>query len=192
MKKQEKMEVLVGCIEKKLMCDCSFEGENYSVSLYPAAVNEKFVLGHEESDFQLNGCCIRRFSDLKKVRQCGEKFNEICRMLGVTGDLARPYVDISDWESVFESLTRLDIFVEIEDTDGDTFTIGRIEKYGRKSVSVRYFDTEGVWAESRRKIRYADISVLKWGTRYGNGWKQYFEMTQASEQKRDTSEEDQK
>ena len=93
MKKQEKLALLERAIANIEICDCYFSyNENY-FCYYPNAVNEKFILGQEESDFLLDGYAIRKISHLKKVKLKNDKRNEINKELGVTAQIQNTGVD---------------------------------------------------------------------------------------------------
>ena len=175
MKKQEKIDIITRGIRDTELCRCYFTYEPNYYYYYPNAVNEKFLLGQEEGDFLLNGYCIRKLSQLKKVEIKDDKCNEINKRFGITGQIRRPDVDISSWQTVFESLMRLHVYVEIEDAIHQQFAIGVIRKVFKNKLYFRPFDADGVWDEAGLEIRYSQITSVKWGTRYAEYWRRYLE-----------------
>ncbi|MBQ2996031.1 MAG: hypothetical protein IJE22_02190 [Oscillibacter sp.] len=177
MKKQEKLDVIKQAIHEPAICRCFFTYEPGHRYYYPNAVNDKFILGQEEDDFILDGYCIRKISQLKKVAIKDDKCNEINRIFGITDGIGMPDVDISSWQTVFESLMRLDAYVEIEDAVNEQFAIGVIEKVFRDKLHFKPFDADGIWDEAGLEIRYSQITSVKWGTRYADYWKRFLENT---------------
>ena len=138
-------------------------------------VNDKFFLGQEEDDFLLDGYCIQKISRLKKVEIKDDKCNEINELLGVTDGIRMPEVDINSWKTIFDSLLRLDTYVEIEDAVNGQYAIGVIEKVLKDRIYFKAFDADGVWNEDSLEIRYSQMTSVKWGTRYARCWKRYLE-----------------
>lgn len=181
MKRAEKMEVIQRGIDETALCRCYFTYEAYYSYYYPHAVNERFFLGQEEDDFQLDGYCIRKLSQLKKVEIRDDKCCEINRILGTTAQLARPAVEIESWERIFQSLSALDSYVQIEDALHGEYAIGVIERVFKTKLLLKSFDANGVWCEEGMEIPYGEITTVKWGTRYDRGWKRYFEEFELEE-----------
>lgn len=178
MKKQEKLDVIRQGISDTLICRCYFAYDPSYFYYYPNAVNDKFILGQEEDDFILDGYCIRRISQLTKVEIKDDKCNEINRLFGLTNQIIDPEIDMSSWQSIFESLIRLDTYIEIEDAINEQFAIGVIEKIFKDRLLFRLFDADGIWDDDVWEIRYSQITSVKWGTRYAEHWKRYLERLQ--------------
>ncbi|MBQ9081935.1 MAG: hypothetical protein IJY28_00360 [Clostridia bacterium] len=175
MKKQEKMDIIRRAMDEKVMCRCWFTYDPDYFYYYPNAVNEKFILGQEEDGFILNGYCIRKLSQLKKAELKDDKCNEINRMFGLTEQIVCPDVDITSWQSIFTSLSRMDTYIQIEDAVNDQFLIGKVERVLRSKLLFWPFDADGVWDEEPWEIPYAQITSVQWGTRYAIGWKRYMD-----------------
>ena len=66
---------------------------------------------------------------------------------GTLDSIITPDIDISSWETIFNSIKKLDInlIVEKESLDDEEceFVIGRIEKVNKNSSQVRHFDADG-------------------------------------------------
>lgn len=175
MKKQEKLDIIGQAILEPAICRCFFTYESGYRYYYPNAVNDKFFLGQEEDDFLLDGYCVRKLSQLKKVEIKDDKCNEINQLFGVADGVRMPEVDISSWQTIFDSLLRLDTYIEIEDAVNEQYAIGVIEKVLKDRVYFRAFDADGVWDEDGLEIRYSQISSVQWDTRYARYWKRYLE-----------------
>ena len=176
MKKQEKIDVIQQGIREKEICRCYFSYESAYFYCYPNAVNDRFILGQEEDDFLLDGYFIRKISHLKKVEIRMDHCNAINQMIGVTDQVMHPGVDITDWRSIFEGLSKLDTFVIIEDQIGMRFAIGVIKKVLKNKLYFKKFNAKGVWDEDEWEIPYSQITGVEWGTRYDVQWKNYLEQ----------------
>ena len=180
MKKQEKIDVIQKGINETAICRCRFTYDSYYCFYYPHALNYKFILGQEEHDFILNGYCIRKISQLKKVEVKDDTYNEINKMFVIASQVVNPNIDISSWQSIFSSLMRLNIYVEIEDALNEQYSIGIIKKVLKDKLYFKQFDADGIWDENDLEIRYSQITSVKWGTRYAEYWKRYLEREQES------------
>ena len=182
MKKQEKIDLIQKSVDEIEICRCYFIYDPNYYYYCPNAVNEKFILGQEENDFSLDGYCIRKISHLKKVEIKDDKCNEINKLFGITNQLSAPCVDIGSWRSIFESLSKLDVFIEIQDELNDQYAIGVITKVLKDRLYFKSFDADGEWDEEGFEIRYSSITSVKWGTRYAEYWKRYFELKEKNKE----------
>ena len=175
MKKQEKIDLIQQGIDDTVICRCFFTYDQNYFYYYPHAVNDKFILGQEEDDFQLDGYCIRKMSHLKKVEIKDDKCHEINKLYGIVDGVINPGVDITSWQSIFESLSQLDGYIQIEDAINEQFAIVVIEKVLKGKLYFRQFDADGVWDEDGLEIHYSQITSVSWGTRYAQYWRRYLE-----------------
>jgi len=65
------------------------------------------------------------------------------------------------------------VTVECEYMKNPTFTIGPIIKVGDRSVEITYFDATGKLDKKPTKIKYKDISQVRFATRYTKVFKKY-------------------
>ena len=175
MKKQEKIDFIQRGIQEPAICRCYFTYDPNYFYLYPHAVNDKFLLGQVEDDFLLDGYCIRKISQLKKVEIKDDKCHEINKLFGVVDQLINPNIDMHSWKSIFQSLSKMDVYIQIEDAVNDQFAIGVIEKVLNDKLYFKPFDADGIWDEAGLEIRYSQITSVSWGTRYAQYWKRYLE-----------------
>ena len=175
MKKQEKLDLIQSGIDERLICRFYFTYDRNYFYYYPLAVNEKFVLGQQEYDFLLDGYHIRKISHLQKVEIKDDKCHEINKLFGIADQVTDPQIDISSWRSIFEALSKLDGYIQIENALEEEFAIGMIEKVLKDRLYFKPFDSDGVWDEDGLEIRYSQITSVSWGTRYARYWKKYME-----------------
>lgn len=104
MKRSKKISVLRECVEKHHICRCFYEYDKSYWYYYINDFNDKFVLGQEENDFELNGYTIRKIDELQKAEIKNDVCEEINRLNGVAEQIKAPKIDISSWKSIFNSL----------------------------------------------------------------------------------------
>lgn len=175
MKKQDKLDIIRKAIADTEICRCYFTYDDNYYYYYPNSVNDKFLLGQEENDFQLDGYCIRKISQLKKVEIKQDMCNTINKYFGITDQIAMPNVDITNWKTIFDSLMALNRFIMIEDELNGQFVIGVIEQTFRNKLYFKPFDADGVWDDAGLEIPYSQITTVKWGTRYADIWQKYLQ-----------------
>lgn len=173
MKKRKKIEIITKAITEIGLCRCSFSYSEDFFYYYPNEVNKKFFLGQTEADFQLDGYCIRKMSQLKKVEVNTNKCNEINKRYGITRGIKAPDIDLSDWRTISDSLKTKEQFIIVEDEIHGEFAIGVVVKAKKNKLFLRAFDADGVWYDDILKIPYSTITNVEWGTRYSDMWERY-------------------
>ena len=178
MKKTDKIKVLNNAIDTKRLCDCVFNDDSDSLFLYILQVSDKLLLGIEEDDFALDGFFIRKISDLKTIEMRDNLCNKIESELNLLAGVQLPQIDVTSWQSVFESLKSLNrlIIVETEDSDNyySSFHMGFITEIKKSSIVISEIDADGVWYKDIQ-ILYSDITSVNFGDRYSKTWQQYIE-----------------
>jgi len=179
MTKTKIKEIVKNSVNQRNLCRVFFRYDVNYRYYYPLITNDKLFLGTEEDDFILNGYSIRRFVDVKKVQIKDDKCVEILKEEGVENSIQTPNIDISNWETAFKSLQKLNrnIIVEKESLSENEweFVIGRIDKVFKKFVNVYHFDADGVWQEEPFRIPYTEITSVSFGTRYVEIFSKYID-----------------
>ncbi len=171
MKKAKILRRLSECVMPHRISRVFMENEgDWNIHLFPLKVSEDFLLGAIEDDFQLDGFRICPVSRIGKVKKCRDKCMDIEAGEGIVDQLYTPNVSISGWRQIFRSLKNMNRYV-ILDTRCGTY-IGAITRIGKKSVTVKYFDADGVWFDPV-KIRFKDIDAVDFGTRYVDVFTKY-------------------
>lgn len=172
MKKSKIIRRLSECITPHRMCrvfmDCDSE---WYVHYFPLKVNEQFFLGAVEFDFQLDGFRICPVSKINKVKIRRDKCLDIDICEGVVDQLSTPKVNISSWQQIFRSLKDMNRYVMIEDED--TVYIGAIMGIHKHSVTVKWFDADGIWQDKPAKIGFKNIHSVTFGSRYVDVFSRY-------------------
>lgn len=146
-------------------------GRGYYRNYFPLRVNEKFFLGAAEDDFLLDGFFICPVSRIAKVIPRDDKCLEINVCEGVVGQLYTPRVNISGWRQIFRSIKDMNRYVMIDTVDA--LYIGAVMRIKDHSVTVKYFDADGVWQDDPVKIRFKDIQSVEFGSRYIDVFSKY-------------------
>lgn len=133
----------------------------------------------ENEEFKFNGEVIIRMDHYDSIRfNKFDKANQ--RILKSEGHLSktkpeRTDVDLSSWTSIFKDLKKKDIhvIVECEDLKMPTFTIGPIISIKNKSLEVRNYDGTGKLEKKPTKIKFKDITLVKFNDEYSTVFRKY-------------------
>ena len=143
------------------------------------AKSENFLHMAETDEFIFNGEVIIRTDDFDSIRRddIDIRYKEILTKEGKLGKNKpkKTAVDLTSWKSIFKDLKSKDIhaIVECENLTDPTFTIGPIEKVNNKSVELRYYDAVGQLEEKTWKIKFKDITTVKFNDRYSKTFRKY-------------------
>ena len=176
MKKDVIKQIIAQSINSKDLCRVFFKYDENYYYYYPVAVSDKLFMGAKEDDFTLDGYSIRRFRDTVKVEIREDKCYEINIKEGVVDQILSLDVDVTDWQTVFNSLKKFDKNIIIEDerdVDNRQFAIGRIEEVYKKHLLFRHFDAHGLWMQEPYIIRYSSITSVTFDARYVNIFSKY-------------------
>lgn len=177
MTKTKIKEIIKSAIEGVNVVNAYFRFAAYYYNLIPLAYNERLFLAVNEDDFIFDGYSIFRFKDLKKVKVKTDMCDLILKNEGLTAKISIPEVDISSWQSIFESLQRMNKNIIVEkqriDLKESEFYIGRIERVYKHFFYLRHFDADGVWDEQPTKINYSEITNVVFDSRYVNIFSKY-------------------
>ena len=146
--------------------------ENYWY-YYPHAINERFLLGQEENDFELDGYHIRKISDLEKAEIKDDLCEKINIWNGVIDEIKNPNVDISSWASIFCSSALLGKLIIIEDELNGDYVLGKIKKVCSRYVVIESVDADGDIEDEPVRIPYSHLTHVAWDTRYSENWDRY-------------------
>ncbi len=177
MKKIDKISILNEALKKELVCNIIFNYDAVYFNLLPLSISDKFVLSAEEDDFIIDGFCIRKISDIKKIRQ---KENIIAKILKNEVEIPKaPNVNIESWYNVFSDLFKIgkNVIIEIESLNDKEceFNIGKIISVGKNYVLFRHFDAEGIWEEDSFRIFFSEITSVTFESRYVSIFSKYID-----------------
>ncbi len=177
MKKFEINELINMAVKSEELCRIFFKYDTDYSYLFPLMTSEKLFLSANEDYFIIDGFTVRRFCDVKKVEIKNDKCVEIIKCEGVLDNIKVPEIDITDWYSVFLSLSKLNINIIVEKenlNDGECeFAIGKVVKVLKTKVIFNHFDADGIWQEDCYEIPYSQITSITFSSRYVDIFSKY-------------------
>lgn len=177
MKKSTILELLKSASANTNTINAYFSYDPAYYNLIPLTSNSKLFLAIKEDDFIFNGYSIYRLKDLDKVKVKNDMCDKILKEEGLTSNVHIPSIDITNWESVFESLALMKKNIIIErqasDDQGFEYVLGRIYAIHRKSAFIWNFDSNGVWNERPIQVPYSEIRNITFGSRYVDTFSKY-------------------
>lgn len=178
MKKADKIKMFKDAIGTYNYCRCYFRYDPNYFYFYPVGISDKLLFGILEDDFILDGFQIKRISDLTKIELKDDLCVQINKDNKILDNIEIPSVDLNTWNSVFNSLIKMNniIIIEAEELDdsNNLFTIGRIINNDKSEVVFKEFGADGVWEEDLLYIPYKYIISVTFSSRYCNEWEKYF------------------
>lgn len=142
-------------------------------------MNEDFLLIQNNEEFNLNGYSIIRKDNFDSIRlsKTEKTIRKILKSEGVIkNELGiKSNINLTSFESIFKDLKDKGYFaiVECEDLKKPTFTIGEIATISKKSVAIRYFSPKGIIEKKPRKIKFDEITLVKFDDRYTKIYRKY-------------------
>ena len=135
----------------------------------PLAISEGLVYMIKDGDPAAYGYSVRSLDVIEKVRIEDGGVDSVSKEEEYEGKKA-PELDITDWPSVFRTLGKYGnvAIVECERLakKNERYAIGKIEKVGRKQVTIRYYGPDAAWENKRWKIPYENVTWVTTSSRY--------------------------
>jgi hypothetical protein len=145
--------------------------------------SKKLILFQESDNFMIEpfGYKILPLKNLSYLRfnDVDSFYNQILKSENQTQFLSNPTeIDISDWQSLFESLKNASKCVIVEHDSPDkknfiSFTIGDIKSITKKYVHVLNFKADGVWDKKPTKIKFKNIQTVNFDDNYSKVFRKY-------------------
>ena len=177
MTKKEIKKLIESAVSSRKLCGVTLKFDNRNSYVIPLSFGEKMFLSAVEEDFLLDGYSIRRFRDVTKAVLAGDMYQRIIKSEGLLDNLKAPDVDMTDWNSVFTSLSKINknVIVESEDEDWEKsgFAIGKILKVCKNKVYLKHFDADGIWENKPVEIPFSEITSVTFGSRYVETFSKY-------------------
>lgn len=135
----------------------------------PLAISDELVHMIKDGDPEAYGYSVRSLDVIKKVKIEDSGGKSVWKEISEKPE-EMPELNIQDWPSVFKSLGEYGKVVIVESEklakkDG-RYAVGRIEKVGRKQVTIRYYGPDTVWENKRWKIPYENVTWVTVNSRY--------------------------
>lgn len=160
------------------------EGEHKSVAIWSevdgdesrfhgfvVGLSRKLVVLHELDEFHLDGYRVLRANDIVKVRmgKFEKTFDRVFGDLELENTIGRPeWLRFEDWRDLFRSLQPQDKCVSVESAlhKVDVFSLGWIEKVGKRKLTLRSFSASAKWYSKPDRFFYEDITEATFDAEY--------------------------
>ena len=84
-----------------------------------------------------------------------------------------PDIDISSWQSIFQSPELKDRLIIVEDEYNGIFVLGTIKRAASRHLTLISIDADGDIEDEPFVFPYSKITHVAWNTRYSENWDQY-------------------
>ncbi len=133
--------------------------------------SNEFVLLQEVDDFFIDGYLIFPLKSIAELRFNNKDryYDRMLRGEKLIEKVGVKYkIDITSWQTIFQSIKDLglNVIIQNEDPINDSFDIGPITEIDSTSVSIRYFNSQGLLDEEPTKISWDLISIINFDDRY--------------------------
>ena len=172
---------LVYNLENKRYCYLERKIDNNKIDNkfgYIIDLNDDYILLQETDDFEVCGYLIIPINTISKVRfnNNDKYYDKIMHWEKLTDKIIKKYnINLSNWESIFKSIKKLNlnVIIENEDPNDCSFDIGPITKVSKEAVYIRYFNAQGFLDIEPTKIIWSYITIVKFDDRYINTFSKY-------------------
>ena len=140
--------------------------------------NDDFVILQETDDFEVCGYSVIPINTISKVRfnNNDKYYDKIMHCERLTDKIVKKHnINLSNWESIFKSIKKLNlnVIIENENPNENSFDIGPITKVSKDAVYIRYFNAQGLLNTEPSKIIWSKITTVKFDDRYINIFSKY-------------------
>ncbi len=180
MKKQKVIEKLNKHCKERLYVRLTrrkgtFEGTS---SGFIINISDDFILLQESDEFRILGYQIIPIKIIKHVRynKNDKTYERILKEEKLLHKVKAKYdIDLTDWKSITRDVkkTGLTVISECEDPEQDYFCIGKLKRINKKSISIRYFNAQGILDKENTKHQFKDITKLSFDDHYANVFSKY-------------------
>jgi len=137
-----------------------------------------FILLQESSEFRILGYQVIPIQTIKHVRynKNDKTIERILKEEGLlTQVIAKYKIDLTDWKSIVNDIkeTELTVISECEHPELNYFCIGQLKRINKKSISIRYFNAQGILEKKNTKHSFEDITKLSFDDHYANVFSKY-------------------
>jgi hypothetical protein len=160
----------------------TFMGREENISGFILSLSKSFLLLQVDNEFMLDGYAIIPKDQFDSLL-CNKYENKLKKIYKEEGLLNTQYgiqqsPALKNWQGLFVSLKELDyhIIVECEDKEDPDFVIGPIKRVNKDYVSIQYYDPTGKLENKLTKVKFKDITTVKFGDRYSTTFRKYLKQ----------------
>lgn len=140
--------------------------------------SEDFILIQETDEFRILGYQIIPIDTIIHLRynKNDKTYERILKEEKLLSSVKLKYkIDLTDWNSICIDLkkTKLTIISECEHPDIQSFCIGELKRINKKSISIRYFNAQGILDKKNTTNDFEDITKLSFDDHYANVFSKY-------------------
>ncbi len=140
--------------------------------------SKDFIIVQETDDFRILGYQIIPIKTIKHVRfnKNDQTYERILKEEGLLSQVKSKHkIDLTNWSSIGKDLikTKLTIISECEHPKQRYFCIGKLTQVNKKSLSIRYFNAQGIYDKKNTKHNFGDITKLSFDDHYANVFSKY-------------------
>jgi hypothetical protein len=153
--------------------------DGQSTDGYVLAFSDQLVVLQYVYDFHLDGLKVLRVADISEVDSSDT--NDFQKQLMIKEGLEQqvPFgmtLDAADWPTVLAQLsaTYPMMIIECEDSDENSFVIGRVIRILDDSVEMLGFAGNGTWDEESVTLAFEDITCCQVGSNYLKVYERHF------------------
>lgn len=137
-----------------------------------------FILLQETDEFRILGYQIIPINTIKHIRynKNDKTYERILKEEGLMKEVkAKHKVDLTNWNTIANDIktTELTIISECEHPKLNYFCIGQLKRVNKKSISIKYFNAQGILDEKNTKHNFEDITKLSFDDHYANVFSKY-------------------
>ncbi len=141
-------------------------------------ISSDFILLQESDDFRVLGYQIIPIKTIKHVRynKNDRTYERILREEGLMSEvISKHKINLTNWITITNDikLTELTVISECEHPNLRYFCIGALQQVNKKSISIRYFDAEGILDKKNTKHSFKNITKLSFDDHYANIFSKY-------------------
>lgn len=153
----------------------SFEGISTGFIL---GKSNNFILIQETDEFRILGYQIFPIETIKHVRynKNDKTYERILKEEGLLANVGLKYkIDLTDWKSICRDVkkTGLTVISECEHPKIKSFCIGNLKRVNKKSISIRYFNAQGIYDKENTTNDFKNITKLSFDDHYANVFSKY-------------------
>ncbi|WP_282125536.1 hypothetical protein [Marinifilum flexuosum] len=153
----------------------SFEGISTGFIL---GKSDDFILIQETDEFRILGYQIFPIETIKHVRynKNDKTYERILKEEGLLDNVGLKYkIDLTDWKSICRDVkkTGLTVISECEHPKIKSFCIGDLKQVNKKSISIRYFNAQGIYDKENTTNDFENITKLSFDDHYANVFSKY-------------------
>lgn len=154
--------------------------DGHSIEGYVLAVSDPLLVLQYVNDFRLDGIKVLRVADISDAESSDTTAFQQTLLIGEGLEREVPFdatFDARNWASILTqfSATYPIMIAECEDSDENSFVIGRVVAVHDDRVEMLGFAGNGSWDEAVVVLNYADLTACQVGSNYLNVYQRYFE-----------------